>query len=304
MNSPFKENLAIGLVAAFLWGTYPFWYPLALLKISSLEFLTARIISSLLFSVIFLFILGKHKEFVIAISQFTKKTFAYTLLASFLLFMWWALFIYCVDNNNVLGSSFGYNLAPLFSIIYAHFLFKEPISGPRFTAITIMASSIIFLFIDHIYYEAKVIDFIIIIILGLCFSTYAIIKKLMPYMHPVIMSTVEFFMLGVSALFILPFNDFNSVEFDALCIFLIAILGLMTVLPLFLYSHASHHLPMFTTGSLQMIPPASGYFAGYFFLNESISSAELVAYISIVFACSLNIWASYTEEEKKKKEQV
>ncbi|WP_419269197.1 EamA family transporter [Campylobacter fetus] len=105
-----------------MWGVFPIFFKF-IDSVGAIEILAHRII----WSAIILFILLKFRNKIINVKRLLKiKKVALTLfITGILIASNWGIFIYAVNQNQILATSLGYFINPLFSILLGAIILKR-----------------------------------------------------------------------------------------------------------------------------------------------------------------------------------
>ena len=115
-----RKGLAAAVAAALLWGLFPLYWPL-LEPASALEILAHRVVWSLVVMVGVLSAARWWRLF----RGLTGRTLGLTALAAVLISVNWGVYIYAVNNGEVIDASLGYFITPLLSVLFGLMFFKE-----------------------------------------------------------------------------------------------------------------------------------------------------------------------------------
>jgi len=259
-----------------MWGCFPLYWAL-LNHVNPSEVLVHRI----LWSVPILFVLVYFKPSWLAnfkSSISSKKELLFLLLTAILITINWGAYILAVNLGRVVEASMGYFLSPVISMIGGYIFFHERISKLK-------QWSVIFATIVTLYYvfSGDLFPWLGLLI-GLTFSFYGVARKAM----------VTFPVPGlyIETLLLLPFIFIFSLWFYAnyeLAIFnvnlstdiLLILAGIVTVVPLALFTAGTKLLPMTTVGILFLITPTIQFLVGYVLYDEPVNINQLLGFIGV-----------------------
>ena len=268
-------------IACVIWGFSPLVYRL-------LDHITPEIIMTfrIIFSFIFLFFFvaaSKKTNSTIRIIK-NLNTFLLILFASIMIGINQFGFIYSISIDQVLQASFAYYVFPLIAILFGFIFFKERFSKIQFIAI-------IFAFISVILLSLGMQSIpLISIIMGTTFAVYGLLKKKMG-LDPLITITIEIFLLCPLAF---GFLLFTSIQFPEKVnsltqsdYYLLLVSGLITALPLYLFSFATQKLNYSTVGLINYLNPTLQFLVAVFIFSEPFSSLHLLSFTFIWFGLLL-----------------
>ena len=259
-----------------MWGAFPLYWAL-LNHVNPSEVLIHRILWSI--PVLFVLVYLKpswQASFKAAISS--KKELFFLFLTAILITINWGGYILAVNLGRVVEASMGYFLSPVINMIGGYIFFHERISRLRQWAV-------FFATIGALYYVFSGDSFPWLgLLIGLTFSSYGISRKAM--------ATSAVPGLYIETLLLLPFIFIFSLWFYAnydLAIFninistdiLLILAGIVTVIPLALFTAGAKLLPMTTVGILFLITPTLQFLVGYVLYDEPVNSNQLLGFIGV-----------------------
>ena len=259
-----------------MWGAFPLYWAL-LNHVNPSEVLIHRI----LWSIPVLFVLVYFKpswqaSFKAAISS--KKELFFLFLTAILITINWGGYILAVNLGKVVEASMGYFLSPVINMIGGYIFFHERISRLKQWAV-------FFATIGALYYVFSGDSFPWLgLLIGLTFSSYGISRKAM--------ATSAVPGLYIETLLLLPFIFIFSLWFYEnydLAIFninvstdiLLILAGIVTVVPLALFTAGTKLLPMTTVGILFLITPSLQFLVGYVLYDEPVNFNQLLGFIGV-----------------------
>lgn len=267
-----------------IWGVFPIYWKL-LEHFDPIELTAYRIIWS--FLTLLFFLVLKVEVLPTARVFLEKKTFFHHFLSTIFIGINWFLFIYAVNNNQILQASFGYFLGPLFSVMIGLFFLREQVDRIKVIAILMMLIAIIT--------RAFSLDGMpwLSLILGLSFALYGLMRKFMTT-SSVQSITYETFLLFIpSLLIIFYFEGNNQGHYLTANLFehiLLMLSGIITITPLILFSAGAKRIPLNTLGFIQYLAPALQLSCAVFIYDEKVSVNQAFSFIMILAACSLLIY--------------
>ncbi|RXJ98598.1 protein RarD [Arcobacter sp. CECT 8986] len=287
-----KLGLIYALCAFFFWGLVPIYYK-QVMMVPPFEILAARVIFSV---VVLIFLLFISKQFYTLQPIFrSMKKMKYLIIASLLISFNWFTFIYAISVNKIVEASLGYFITPLVSVALGFFIFNERINRLQKVAITLAFVAIC--------YQLITIGNIPLIALGLAFSFgfYGMVRKKVEIASLPGLFIETIIMLPFAA-FYLYFVYENSTSvfntLDSYNMFILALSGLVTVLPLLWFNSAAIRLDLTTLGFLQYSGPTVAFFVAIFLYNEEVNINKFITFIIIWIAL---IIFSYDAVKKRRR---
>jgi len=271
-----NKGILLVLSGYLMWGAFPLYWAL-LNHVNPSEVLIHRIFWSIpvLFALVY-FKPSWQANFKEAISS--KKELFFLFLTAILITINWGGYILAVNLEQVVEASMGYFLAPVISMIGGYIFFQERISRLKQWAV-------FFATIGALYYVFSGDSFPWLgLLIGLTFSSYGIARKAM------VTSSVPG--LYIETLLLLPFIFIFSLWFYEnydLAIFninvstdiLLILAGIVTVVPLALFTAGTKLLPMTTVGILFLITPSLQFLVGYVLYDEPVNFNQLLGFIGV-----------------------
>lgn len=258
-----------------IWGVLPLYWNL-LARAEANEILAHRIIWSFFFMVVVLMVTKRwqsFKEDCRALWQ-NKKRGAILLLAAFTISLNWLTYIWAVNHGHVIDTSIGYYINPLMSVLFGIVFFRERISGLKKISLLLAAIGIVLM-----TYQLGKLPWVAVA-LAVSFSVYGALKKQL-HLNPFSSITLETLLMVpfavpyIGMLMMSPANHFSLATPD-LALYLMGT-GVVTAVPLVLFSYGANLLPLNVLGFFQYISPTIGLLLGIFFFHETFGMAQISA---------------------------
>ena len=275
MNHARRTGMMAALSTYLIWGVLPLYWNL-LARAEANEILAHRIIWSFLFMVVVLMVTKRwqsFKEDCRALWQ-DKKRAAILLLAAFTISLNWLTYIWAVNHGHVIDTSIGYYINPLMSVLFGIVFFRERISGLKKISLLLAAIGIVLM-----TYQLGKLPWVAVV-LAVSFSVYGALKKQL-HLNPFSSITLETLLMVpfavpyIGMLMMSPANHFSLATPD-LALYLMGT-GVVTAVPLVLFSYGANLLPLNVLGFFQYISPTIGLLLGIFFFHETFGMAQISA---------------------------
>lgn len=252
-----------------LWGFFPIYWKL-LGKFPALEVLAHRFIWSFLFYLaLFLFRGGQPFARLRGIPRRDLKLSA---LATFTLAINWGCYIYAVQTGRILEGSLAYFINPLLNVVAGVVFFHETISP--LLKIAVASATIGVLLKAGLATEPPWLA----LILASSFCIYGILKKSLrseATATSMLEGAFGFLPAMILALYLRSRSSFSINSQDC---FLLMGSGIVTGLPLFLFSYAAQRVPYSLMGILQFIAPTLQFAVGVALYGEIFGWRDLAAF--------------------------
>lgn len=252
-----------GLVSYLFWGVLGlFWALLAI--VPALDILAYRFVFSLVFMALILTVQRDWRAFFLAVNTLIQsKKIIWVALASFLIAVNWGTYIYMVGHGQATEASLGYYIMPLFNVAIALIFFKEPLTKTSFFAILFAAIGVVWFTIQTGSLPINTL------ILATAFCLYGVIKKKiqLPASFSLMLETIMCVPFGLVYLFF--FTDVSFWPYSPLVMVLLVLSGIVTAVPLLLFTVAAKNVDFVTLSFIQYINPTMQLIVAVFFLHEA-----------------------------------
>lgn len=292
MSETVKGLLAM-VGAATIWGLSSLYYK-ALDHIPPLEVLSHRTFWSFVF---FTFVLIAQRRIGELGRLLTSSKVWQVALAAVMISINWFFFIFSVQTGQALGASLGYYIFPLVAVLLGVVIFRETLGGLRGVAVGLAAIAVVILTVG-----LGVAPWISLT-LAFTFGMYGVVKKGLDA-GPVASVTAEVALvapLSLSWLGYLYLVGGGAAADGASDIALLMFSGVLTGLPLILFSYAARRLTYGLVGLMQYINPTLQFLVASLIFLEPVTQAHLVALPLIWFALALYSVATFRQERAASK---
>lgn len=274
-DSSSRAGVLLGLTAYLIWGSFPVFFK-ALEGAAPLEIVCHRIF----WSVVFLFILVacRHQLGQVG-TTLRNRQILLTLCGSTLLIATnWLVFIYAVQQGEVLQSSLGYFITPLLSILLGFVFLRERLNRWQMFSVLLALIGVLNLTFQHGQFPW------IALILAASFGLYGLLRKV-ARVEAMIGLTVETLLLSP---FALSYIIYLTIQQDSSFLagtlrldLLLPLSGIVTAIPLLLFVGAARRLQLATIGFLQYLTPSLHFILAVGLYNETFTSGHLLSFLFI-----------------------
>lgn len=276
-NTGITEAVACYLI----WGVAPIYWKL-LSGVSALEVLAWRMMWAAV-CMIALCSLVRHVKFMYLLhDRRAVKTF---LVSGLIITVNWGIYIWATNNGFLLEASLGYYLCPLVIILFGMFVFHEKMTRMQTLAFCLAALGVV------LYLVIRGGAIWITVVLAVTFGAYGAVKKRAGYpalpgmaFESLLTGAIGLILCGAGTLapqlwtLTPPHPDAIAVADPMLVVALLIGSGVLTAVPLLLFSSAVNHAPMVVVGFLQYIAPTIEMFLAVFMFGEQFTFAHAVSY--------------------------
>ena len=283
-----RSGLWFGLGAYVLWGVLPIYFN-ALDQVGAIDIVAHRVLWSVPFLLLLLFTFGGAGELRRVLRQ--PRTIGYLAITAVLIGTNWLVYVYAVVSGHILAGSLGYYLNPLVNVLMGRVMLKERLSWLQWAAVAIAAvgmSGLAFQAAGQLW---------ISLVLAVSFATYGLMRKVAP-VEPTAGVAVETTLILPLAVAWLGWGlasgrpVFGSTALETT---LLLLAGIVTTVPLILFTAAAHRLRYSSLGMLQFVAPTLQFVCAVFIFHEPFTRWHAVAFGSIWLALALYVFALVRE---------
>lgn len=272
----YKQGIFFGLAAYVLWGILPVYWK-ALELVSPFEILSSRFMWSCVFVFLLIIFQKKWPLFTKEVKQVFSnvKTGAAMAAAGITISFNWGTFIWAVNNGHIVETSMGYYINPLVSILFAVVFLRERLDKMQLTAITCA-----FIGVASMVYSFGKIPWVSLT-LAFTFALYGLLKKILPVsaLTSIMLETLLITPLALVYEYSLWQQGVSFYAFGNLqVIMMLTGAGIVTAIPLLLFTAGARLLPLKIIGFLQYISPTLTLLIGVFVYNEAFTASHLLAF--------------------------
>ena len=260
----------LSAVGAFLiWGFSPLYYKV-IGATPALEIIAHRALWSLFFTLLLVIFSGQTRTLLRLFGN--ARIPLILLLSSILVSVNWLGFIWAVNNDRTLEASMGYFIMPIVMVLLGRIFLDERLNRYQLISLLLVCLGVLNLLI-----ALQQLPWIALL-LAISFGFYSLLRKQVE-VSALVGLTVECLFLSPFALgYLLYLERQDSLVFSTLGIAIDLMLvgtGLMTALPLLLFTSASKHLRLGTVGLIQYLNPTCQFLVALFIFHEPFSQHHL-----------------------------
>ena len=276
-----RWGLPLGVGAYLLWGGMPLFFPL-LQPAGAVEVVAHRIVWSLLFCLITLTALRQLGDFRDALRS--PRALGTLATASVLIVVNWIVYVYAVLTDRVLDAALGYFINPIVTVLLGVLVLRERLRPVQWVAIAFGAASVVVLStgLGGLPW--------ISLCLALSFGLYGLVKNRVGRTVPALPG------LAVETAVAAPFALVYLLWLGGAGTFtghgaghslLLLSTGIVTALPLLLFSAAARRLPLSVIGMLQYLAPVIQFLVGLLVFGEHMPPARWAGFFLVWVALIL-----------------
>ena len=279
-----RKGLVLGISAYAFWGILPIYFK-ALRAVPSVDIVAHRILWSVPILALLLSVAGAWEELGAALRN--RRAMLLLGVTALLIGANWLLYVYAVNSGHILAGSLGYYLNPLANVLLGRIVLKERLSWLQWAAVALAAAGIAALAAGALG------QLWISIALCLSFASYGLLRKIAP-VDATAGLAIETAILApfAAAWLVWSFSSGQPTFGDSSAdIVLIAVAGVVTTVPLLLFTAAARLLPYSMLGMLQFIAPTLQFLIAVLLYGEPFTTAHAIAFGAIWAALALYVLA-------------
>jgi len=262
-------GVALAVAAFLIWGFSPIYFK-TLRAIPAFEILMHRMVWSFVFLLPLVFLLRRRNEFWGVLK--TPRSLLILVATTLLVGSNWFVFIWAINNDQILQTSLGYYINPLMNVLMAMVFLKEKLRPPQFVAVFLAAVGVVYLTI-----EIGTLPWIALY-LAISFGLYGLIRKVAP-VNPLVGLTIETMLLSLPALaYLIHLHNQGAGAFLNVGMrtdILLMCAALVTAVPLLLFTSGAKKIHFSTLGILQYIAPSGTFIVAVFIYDEPFRTAQV-----------------------------
>ncbi|QBI05030.1 rarD protein [Pseudoduganella albidiflava] len=264
----------------FLGFSSLFWKELA--SVAPATLLGYRIVLSLATLVAVMALLGRFQGLG---TRLTGRVVAIHAAAALLVAGNWGTFIWASIHGHVVESGLGYLIAPFVAIAVGALALGDPMTWLRKGALAVIIAAVLAMVL-----RSGELQHWVYLVIGATWGGYACLKKLTTLdafsgllCETVVLAALLAVSLAASATTMrLP----AAIPWPAVPV-LLALSGLVSVLPLWLFSLAAARLPLSVMGFFQFVLPTTQLFVALVFYRQAVSANTLLCFAAIWLALGM-----------------
>jgi chloramphenicol-sensitive protein RarD len=267
-----SRGLIQGTLAYGLWGLVAAYWKL-LRHVSPVELIAHRAVWGLFVFVAIAFAFGQGPALRAALRD--VRLVGVMALSATLLAVNWGLFVWATVSGHLLDASLGYYINPLVSVALGMIVLRERLRRLQWIAIALAAIGVVQLAwrVGHVPWVS--------LVLACTFGLYGLVRKT-ARVEALVGSTMEtLIMAPVAAIYLGSLGGGVAAHTDALTLTLLVGTGIVTAVPLVLFTSAARALPLSTVGFLQYLTPTGQFLLAVLAYGEPLAHDRLLAFVWI-----------------------
>ena len=276
-----RKGLSATAAAEVFWGLTPIYWK-AVATVSTHELLALRVLWAIPVAVVLLTLRDAWGDVWRAVSSW--HTLSALLLTAALIGCNWFAFLIAMENGQILQSSLGYFITPLVSILLGFVFLGERLHAVQWVAVALAAAGVA----NQILAVGE-LPWIALVLAG-SFSLYGLLRKTLAVsalpglfveaavLAPVALVYMAWVISRTMSTFVLADGGTQG---------LVAVAGLITVIPLAWFAYGARRIPLATVGLLQFLTPTAHFLLATQLYGEPFTAADVTTFLLIWSALAL-----------------
>jgi chloramphenicol-sensitive protein RarD len=268
-------TLAVG--AYLIWGSFPLFIDAASFA-SPFEVVVWRVVFGFVLAALIVTITRSWTPIIALLKK--PKSLIWVFLAAVFIYANWQTYVFGVATGNVLETSLGYFINPLFTVLLGVLVLREKLRPLQWVALGIGFVAVIVVTFDF-----GRLPWIAFVLAG-SFGMYSLAKNKMGSRVRAIHSfTIESgFLLPFAIIQLFIVGSFVQIQFGVAGVMgtsaLIAF-GFMTAVPLILFGAAASKIRLSSIGFIQYLTPVIQFLLGLFYFGEQMGPVRWAGFILV-----------------------
>jgi chloramphenicol-sensitive protein RarD len=187
----------------------------------------------------------------------------------------WGLYIWAVNDGHVIEGSFGYFINPLVAVLFGVTILGERLRRLQWVAVSLGALAVLEL--TYSYGRPPWIA----LGLALTFAVYGLVKKIaaVPAVEALAIETTYLVPFALAYLLFIQVTGQAAFGHSSVAnTLLLALVGVVTAVPLLAFGGSINRIPLSTVGLLQYITPVLQFLCGFLIFKEEMSPSRWVGF--------------------------
>ena len=284
-----NKGVWYALGAYTVWGLFPIYWKW-LHQVDAVQLIGHRIAWSFILLIIFVTVTRQFKTF--RAEAFHGRVLQIYFVSAILVSINWLVYVWAVNANYIVETSLGYFINPLLSVLMGVIFFRERLRKFQWVPVIVAALGVIYLTVAYGRLP------LIALALAFSFGLYGLVKKLAP-LGSLYGLTLETGILFIPALIYLIYADFSGsgafLRGSATTNLLLMGAGVVTTIPLLLFSSAAQSIPLSLVGIMQFITPTLQFLLGVLVYKEPFDTTHLIGFgivwLGLLLFVGENLWS-------------
>ncbi len=285
-----NSGVLYAALAYTCWGLFPAFFK-QLGNVNAFEVVMHRMVWSLVFLMVVLAVLKRWVWLRVVARQ--PRVLGAFALSALLLSANWSVYVWAVQNAQVVDASLGYFILPLVNVAFGFAFLHERPRPMQWLAVAVATTGVVWLTL-----QAGRLPWVALV-LATTFGIYGLLRKVAT-LGALEGLTLETLLLAPFAVGLLAWWAWHGqgalVQGDASTLGWLLLAGPLTAIPLLLFAAGARRIPMATLGILQYISPSLQMLLGVWLYGEAFNPNRAIGFYLIWLALVVytidGLWSS------------
>lgn len=267
-----KQGVFYAIAAYFMWGLLPLYWKV-FQAMGAWEILAHRIVWSVVFVAIIIVVTKRIRKLRESVSG--AKMVGALIICSLLISANWLLYIWAVNNDQVMQTSLGYYMNPLITVLMGVIFLKEKMHVGQWISLALASCGVLYITIQYGEFPWVALS------LALTFAFYGLAKKLVKLEAIIGLAWETLFVAPIALAYLLMIQINGTQTVSALAwwqVLLLTLAGVGTALPLYWFAEAAARLPLSMIGFIQYLSPTISLLSAIFLFHEPFTTTHMISF--------------------------
>lgn len=264
-----------------IWGLFPIYWKV-LHQVPALQLISHRVVWSSLVLLGMLVASRQLRQFREAVAD--RRALGLYFASAVLIGANWLIYIWSVNAGFIIETSLGYFINPLFSLLLGVVFLRERLRPAQWLPVGLATVGVVYLSFTHGSLPW------IALALAATFGSYGLIKKISPLgsLYGLALETGLLFPVALLHLLIAEAAGAGAFLHQGTGTDLLLVgAGLVSMIPLLLFSSAARRIPLSQIGILQYLSPTLQFLIGVLVYREPFGAAQLTGFTIVWVALGI-----------------
>ncbi len=266
-----NKGILSAAAAYAMWGFLPVYFKF-IHDVPSVQATAHRVTWSFLFLIAVILLRREWSAFRASLSRRTVLIF---LGAAVLLAVNWLTYVYAMTSGLIVEASLGYFINPLVNVVLGTVFLRERLRPTQWVPVGMAALGVLYL-----TFSVGALPWIALV-LAFTFGLYGLVKKVAPLgsLYGLMLETILLFIPATGYLVYAELTGTGAfLHTGPTVAILLALLGVVTAIPLLLFASGARSVSMTTLGLLQYISPTLQFITGILLYGEPFTPERVLGF--------------------------
>ncbi|GAA3930274.1 EamA family transporter RarD [Microbacterium soli] len=271
--------------AYLLWGVFPLYF-IVLAPTGPFEVVAWRLLLTLVFCILLLAVTRGWGRLRAIRRQ--PRLLALSALAGALIYINWQVFVIAAMSEQVVETSLGYFINPIFTVLLGVLVLHERIRLAQWIAIGIAAVAVAVIIVAYGSFPWIALS------LTVSFGLYGLVKKKLGVAVDAVsgLTLESFWLIPIAAVILLVVGQGDGITMGTvspLHTVLLSCAGIATAVPLLLFAAGTRRVDLSLVGMIQFITPILQFLLGWAVLGEPMPAERWIGFVLVWVAMAVFI---------------